>query len=409
MEENFDRVVIAVDPHKASWTAAAVTASQQPVATLRVPVSAAGYQQLRRFADRWPQASWAIEGAGGLGAPLTARLSEDGITVVDVPAKLAARVRLLSRGHGRKSDAADATSVGVAALTATGLQTLVIDETALALRALVDHRDDLVQARTQTINRLHRLLIQLIPAGAPQRLSARTAAELLTTVDPQAPLQQTLHALAGDLITEISRLDERITATTAQIATAVHASDTTVTQLHGIGTLLTGKILALVGCIDRFRSTAAFASYTGTAPIEASSGDVLRHRLSRAGNRQLNHCPHIMAITQLSHNTRGRGLLPEQTRRRQKPSRSAALSHTAPVRCRLPPPRARYPPRHHDGPGRTPGSDAEIQRGRLNPNHRLFGQATPRTRRHRPYQPRIKIYLTQRGAGALLRGLMAPR
>ena len=70
---------------------------------------------------------------------------------------------MLSRGHGRKSDAADATSVGIAALTATGLQTLVIDETALALRALVDHRDDLVQAHTQTINRLHRLLIQLIP------------------------------------------------------------------------------------------------------------------------------------------------------------------------------------------------------------------------------------------------------
>ncbi len=120
---------------------------------MQVPVSPAGYRQLRRFADRWPQASWAIEGAGGLGAPLTARLSEENITVVDVPAKLAARVRLLSTGHGRKSDAADATSVGIAALTSTGLRTLVIDETATALRVLVDHRDDLVKSRTQTINR----------------------------------------------------------------------------------------------------------------------------------------------------------------------------------------------------------------------------------------------------------------
>ena len=324
-EENTERVVIAIDPHKASWTAAAVTASVQPVATLRVPVSPAGYQQLRRFAERWPQASWAIEGAGGLGAPLTARLSEDGITVVDVPAKLAARVRLLSPGHGRKSDAADALSVGVAALTSTGLRSLVIDETALALRALVDHRDDLVQARTQTINRLHRLLIQLIPAGAPQRLSAHTAAELLTTVDPQARLQQTLHALASDLISEISRLDERITATTAQIATAVAASETTLTALHGIGTLLAGKILALVGSIDRFRSAAAFASYTGTAPIEASSGDTVRHRLSRAGNRQLNHCLHIMAITQLSHDTCGRAYY--------RSKRAAGKSHREALRC----------------------------------------------------------------------------
>jgi transposase len=324
-EGNFERVVIAVDPHKASWTAAAVTASLQPVATLRVPVSLAGYRQLRRFADRWPQASWAIEGAGGLGAPLTARLSEEGIAVLDVPAKLAARVRLLSTGHGRKSDEADAASVGIAALTATGLHTLVIDETTLALRALVDHRDDLVKSRTQTVNRLHRLLIQLIPAGAPQRLSAKTAAELLCTVDPQTPMVRTLHALASDLISEIGWLDERISATTAQITTAVAASATTLTQLHGIGTLLAGKILALVGCIDRFRSAAAFASYTGTAPIEASSGDVIRHRLSRAGNRQLNHCLHIMAITQLSHDTPGRAYYQDK--------RAAGKSHREALRC----------------------------------------------------------------------------
>jgi transposase len=295
------------------------------LATLRVPVSLAGYQQLRRFAERWPQASWAIEGAGGLGAPLTARLSEEGIAVVDVPAKLAARVRLLSTGHGRKSDAADATSVGIAALSATGLHTLVIDETAIALRALVDHRDDLVKSRTQTVNRVHRLLIQLIPAGAPQRLSAKTAAELLGTVNPHTPMLATLHALASDLINEISRLDERITAITAQITTAVAASGTTLTQLHGIGTLLAGKILALVGSIDRFRSAAAFASYTGTAPIEASSGDVIRHRLSRAGNRQLNYCLHIMAITQLSHDTRGRAYY--------RGKRAAGKSHREALRC----------------------------------------------------------------------------
>ncbi|MGH3977154.1 MAG: IS110 family transposase, partial [Pseudonocardiaceae bacterium] len=199
----------------------------------------------------------------GLGAPLTARLSEEGIAVVDVPAKLAARVRLLSTGHGRKSDEADAVSVGITALSASGLRTLVIDETAIALRALVDHRDDLVKSRTQTVNRLHRLLIQLIPAGAPQRLSAKTAAELLRTMDPQTPMLRTLHALASDLISEIRRLDERITATTGQITTAVAASGTTLTQLQGIGTLLAGKILALVGCIDRFRSAARPARRRG--------------------------------------------------------------------------------------------------------------------------------------------------
>ena len=320
-----DRVVIAVDPHKASWTAAVVSSSMQPLATLRVPVSTEGYQQLRRFASRWPQASWAIEGAGGLGAPLAIRLCGEGIAVMDVPAKLAAQVRLLSRGHGRKNDDADATSVGIAALTATGLHTVKIDETAIALRALVEHRDDLVKTRTQTLNRLHGLLTQLVPAGAPTRLSADTAAQLLRTVGPRTPLLQTLRALASDLITEIRRLDRRITTTATEITTAVQASGSTLTELHGIADLLAGKILARAGDISRFRSAAAFASYTGTAPIEVSSGDVVRHRLSRAGDRQLNSCLHIMAITQIRHDTPGRAYYQRK--------RAAGKSHREALRC----------------------------------------------------------------------------
>ena len=109
--------------------------------------------------------------------------------MVDVPAKLAARVRLLSTGHGRKNDDADATSVGIAALAAPGLHIVALDEAAIALRALVEHRDDLVktrtQTRTQTLNRLHGLLTQLIPAGAPTRLGAETAAQLLRTLRPR--------------------------------------------------------------------------------------------------------------------------------------------------------------------------------------------------------------------------------
>jgi len=91
-----DRVVISVDPHKASWTAAAVDTALQPREVIRVAVSAEGYRRLRRFAQRWNNPSTAIEGAAGLGAPLTQRLHADGIEVIDVPAKLAARVRVLS-------------------------------------------------------------------------------------------------------------------------------------------------------------------------------------------------------------------------------------------------------------------------------------------------------------------------
>jgi transposase len=245
--------------------------------------------------------------------------------VVDVPAKLAARVRLLSTGHGRKNDDADATSVGIAALTAAGLHTVDIDEAVIALRALVEHRDDLVKTRTQTINRLHRLLTQLVPAGAPTPLSADTAAQLLRTVRPKTPTLQTLRALASDLVAEIRRLDRRIAAAATETTTAVRASGSTLTQLHGIGDLLAGTILARVGDISRFPSAAAFASYTGTAPIEVSSGDLVRHRLSHAGDRQLNSCLHIMAITQIRHDTPGRAYYQRK--------RTAGKSHREALRC----------------------------------------------------------------------------
>lgn len=112
-------VIIAVDLHKASWTAVAVNERLQPSGALRAVVGHEGYRQSRRLARRWPDATWAIEGAMGLGAPLTTCLAEDGIETLDVPAKLARRVRLLSTDIGRKSDEADALSVSIAAYTAT--------------------------------------------------------------------------------------------------------------------------------------------------------------------------------------------------------------------------------------------------------------------------------------------------
>ncbi|WP_253843051.1 IS110 family transposase [Mycobacterium colombiense] len=182
-----DRVVIAIDPHKASWTAAAVGTALQPLEVLRVEVSADDYRRLRRFARRWTNPVWAIEGAAGLGAPLTRQPAADGVEVIDVPAKLAARVRLLSSGHGRKTDEADAVSVGIAALTANRLSTAAVEASIIAMRALVEHREDLVKTRTQTVNRLHVLLTHLTPAGAPRGLTAERAADILRHIRPASP------------------------------------------------------------------------------------------------------------------------------------------------------------------------------------------------------------------------------
>ncbi|MDT0264561.1 IS110 family RNA-guided transposase [Jatrophihabitans lederbergiae] len=318
-------VVIAVDPHKASWTAVVVTADLAAAAAIRVEVNRAGYRQLRRFAAAWPDARWAIEGAVGLGAPLAQRLREDQIAVIDVPAKLARRVRLLSTGHGRKSDQADALSVGIAAWSAQTLRAVQIDDAIAALRAVTEHRDDMVRARTQLINRLHAVMVKLVPSGLARGLSAEAAAEALRRVRPRDSLGRTLRTIAADLVTELRRLDRRIAEATQTLRDAVTASGTTLTALLGIGDVVAAKMLARTGPVGRFASSAAFASYCGVAPIEVSSGDVVRHRLSRAGDRQLNYALHVMALSQIRYDSPGRSYYQRK--------RAAGKNHKEAMRC----------------------------------------------------------------------------
>ncbi|MBB4689602.1 transposase [Amycolatopsis jiangsuensis] len=156
-------------------------------------------------------------------------------------------------------------------------------------------------------------------------MTAETAAGLLRTVRPRDVAGKTLRRLAADLVAEVRRLDRRITAADTDIAAAVEHTGSGLTQLYGIGTGPAGKILARVGTVHRFRSAAAFASYTGTAPIEVSSGEVKRHRLSRAGDRQLNHALHMMALSQIRHATEGRAYYQRK--------RASGKSHKEAMRC----------------------------------------------------------------------------
>jgi hypothetical protein len=172
-------VTIGVDPHKASHTAAALDEDGRLLGRQHIPGTIDGYRLLRQWAVRWPDRCWAVKGAHGIGRALAQRLVGDGEQVVDVPAKLAARVRVLSVGHGRKSDPDDAVSVVVAARNARGLRQVRVEDQAVVLHLWTKRRQDLVAARTQTINRLHRLLIDLIPGGTRRNLTANRAAALL--------------------------------------------------------------------------------------------------------------------------------------------------------------------------------------------------------------------------------------
>ena len=255
----------------------------------------------RKFADR----IWAVEGCNGIGRHVAQRLVADGETVVDVPAKLSARARVFSTGQGRKTDPVDAHSVALAALRSPGLRQVTADDTTVALRLLVDRRDELGGARTQTVNRLHQLLLELLPGGAKKFLSAAQARALLNTVRPRD--------IAGDPPPARLRADHRTARIDKKIKTADARADRTghrdrqqPAQLHGIGPSGAARLLGDVGDIARFAATGSFASWNGTAPIDASSGDQHRHRLSRAGNRRINRVLHIMAIVQLRNDTEGR-------------------------------------------------------------------------------------------------------
>jgi len=177
-------VVIGMDPHKRSATIEVIDEREKVLGTGRFDTDRDGYRRLLAAGRKWPDRVWAVEGCAGVGRHLAQRLVADGEAVVDVPAKLSARVRVFSTGQGRKTDATDAHSVAVAGLRTPGLRLVAADDTAVALRLLVDRRDELGVARTVTVNRLHRLLVDLVDGGAKKALSANQAKALLGTVRP---------------------------------------------------------------------------------------------------------------------------------------------------------------------------------------------------------------------------------
>ena len=185
-----DAVVIGVDPHKLSATIEVVDHREQLLGSGRFTTDKAGYAAMRAYVKGWPRRVWAVEGANGAGRPLAQRLVEAGEQVVDVPAKLAARVRLFDTGHNRKTDALDAHSIAVVAVRTPGLRVLAADGELEALRMLTDRRDELAHQRVQTVNRLQRLLSELIPGQRKRDLSALQAKAIARLGAPAGPGRQ---------------------------------------------------------------------------------------------------------------------------------------------------------------------------------------------------------------------------
>jgi transposase len=291
-------ITIGIDPHKSSLTAVAVEPTGQTHPPIRAVVDKTTPAVLLAWAAQWPERRWAVEGATGLGRGIAQQLVNAGEVVLDVPAKLAARARLLGSSSARKTDVADAISVAAVAMHNRRLNRVQAEDHTTIMRLLTERRDDLVAEHTRWINRLHVLLRDLRPGGAEVRLDTTDAAALLNTIRPVTDADRQRKQIARDIVRDLKRHETSIKDLEKQLRAAVAASGTTLTEIQGVGFLTAAKILALTGDIRRFPNQEHYASYAGTAPIDVSSGDQETHRLSRRGNRQLNAAIHVAAVTQ---------------------------------------------------------------------------------------------------------------
>jgi transposase len=162
-------VMIGVDPHKGSHTAVAIGSAEEPLGELRVRASAAQAGQLVAWATDWPERTWAVEGAGGLGHLLAQQLVAAGERVLDVQPKLGARVRLLTAGDTNKNDPNDARSVAVAALRSA---------TRREVRSLKRRVSDAIFGRLQADARQPAATSPEGPGGQPGNDSVASAAGL---------------------------------------------------------------------------------------------------------------------------------------------------------------------------------------------------------------------------------------
>jgi transposase len=274
---------------------------------------------MRDYVKSWSERVWAVEGANGVGRPLAQQLLESGEQVVDVPAKLAARVRLFDTGHNRKTDARDAHSVAVVAVRTPNLRILRVDGELEALRMLTDRREALTRRRVQTVCRLQALLTELLPGQAKRDITALQAKRLLATVRPRDIAGKTRRRIAAEELAELIVVDAKIKRAAAELKAVVLARDSRLMDIDGVGAVVAARILADVGDVARFADRNRFASWTGTAPLDASSGEQDRHRLSRAGNRRVNHVIHIAAVTQIRLDTEGRAYYRRKRAEGKKP------------------------------------------------------------------------------------------
>jgi transposase len=374
-------VMIGIDPHKASHTAVAIDAAEEPLSQLRVRACASQADKLVAWAAGWPERIWAVEGATGMGHLLAQQLVAAGERVLDVQPKLGARVRLLATGASNKNDPDDARSVAVAALRSAARHEVRAEDHAAVLKVWAKRHRDLGRARNQVTCRLHAVLCGLIPGGVSKEITAAHAARVLDNITPSGAVARARCELAADFLQDLRRLDAQLSESRKKLAVVVKASGTTLTGIFGVGPVIAATIIGDVGEVSRFTSRDRFAACNGTAPAGVSSGDRKTCRLSRRGNRRINHAIHMAAITQIrQRHSDGRAYYDRKVaegKTCKEALRSLKRRISNVIFARLQADARQAAAASATGPGGQPGNDSDASAAGSHPEHRHFGQATP--------------------------------
>lgn len=291
---------MGIDAHKRTHTAVAIDEAGRKLGekTTRMTTTEANLELLRWADGFGPERRFAVEDCRHLSRRLEADLLAAGEVLVRVPPKMMAHARDAARTYG-KSDPIDALAVARASLREPNLPVARLDGPSRDLRLLVDHREDLVRERTSQVNRLRWHLHELDPAWDPAPRSLVRFKHLDAAADRLEGLEGTVAWVARDLVARIRVLTVAANELERRIAEQVSSLAPALLSLAGVGALTAAKIVAEVADARRFRSKDAFARHNGTAPLPVWSGNKVRHRLSRTGNRQLNAAIHRIAVTQM--------------------------------------------------------------------------------------------------------------
>lgn len=293
-------IVIGVDPHKQTHTAAAVAEGSGELRGERtVAARRHGHEDVLAWARALGEERlWALEDCRHVSIALERFLIASGERVVRVPPKLMAGARKSSRERG-KSDAIDALAVARAALREPSLTVARLDGPERAIRLLADHREDLVQERTRIQQRLrwhlHELCPELeLPAGClDRRVWLERLGQRLVRCEQTVQVR-----ICRELVGRCRELSRRAAELERELTLLVRAQARPLLELPGCGVLTAAKLVGETAGAERFRGDAQLAMHAGAAPLPASSGSRQRHRLNRSGNRQLNCALHRIAVTQ---------------------------------------------------------------------------------------------------------------